>query len=329
MRRALSLASLLTAAMAALTTVAAQAPREVTFGLPSKSLVASPPRIADEMGLFAKHGLKPKFTFIDTTAGTATALISKSVEVAVTGSTEVIAAAARDQHLQIVAHHYKGLAGSLILSKATVDKLGVSPDAPVAARLKALNNVLLASTSKVSSLTISMKTAANSQGAEPRFSYMSIGAMGAALESGAVEGAVITAPGWAIPVLKGTAVLWISPTRGDLAPEWMPATVSVTAVTKEYAAANPEVARKVAAVFDDFVKAFADRPNDVKAAIAKLFPEMDAKTLDLVFSLESKAYATTPLTPADMAHDIKYMKASGADLGPIEKVDPAATLFKR
>jgi hypothetical protein len=36
-----------------------------------------------------------------------------------------------------------------------------------------------------------------------------------------------------------------------------------------------------------------------------------------------------PLTPSDIAHDIKYMKSSGADFGPIEKVDPASTLFKR
>jgi ABC-type nitrate/sulfonate/bicarbonate transport system substrate-binding protein len=328
MRFGLALASIAVALVSALP-ASAQAPRELIFGLPSKSIVASAPRIADEMGLFTKHGLKPKFTYIDTTAGTAAALISKSVEVAITGTTEVIAAAARGQALQIVATHYKGLAGSLILSKATVDRLGISPDAPLAERLKALNNVLLASTSKVSSLTISIKTAANSQGAEPRFSYMAIGAMGAALESGVVEGAIITAPGWAIPVLKGAAILWISAPKGDLLPEWMPASASVTAVAKDFAAANPDVAAKVAAVFADLVDAFANRPTDTKAAIAKLYPQMEAKTLDLVFSLESKAFITKPLTPADIAHEIKYMKASGADLGPIEKVEPAATLWKR
>jgi ABC-type nitrate/sulfonate/bicarbonate transport system substrate-binding protein len=308
---------------------AAQDLREITFGLPSKSLVASAPRFADELGLFAKHGLKAKFAYIDTTAGTATALLSKSVEVAETGTTEVIAAAARGQRLEIVATHYKGLAGSLILGKATVEKLGVSPDAPPEARLKALNNVLIGSTSKVSSLTISMQNAASSQGAELRFSYMAIAAMSAALEAGVIEGASITAPGWAIPVVKGTAVLWLNPARGDLKPEWMPSSAAVTAVTREFRQTNPDVATKIAAVFDDLTKAFAERPSQVKAVVAKLFPEMDAKTLDLVFSLEAKAYITTPLTPADIAHDIRYMQASGADFGPIDTVEPAGVLLSR
>ena len=307
----------------------AQQPREISFGLPSKSLVASPPRMADELGLFAKHGLKPKFGYVESTTGTAQALLSRSFDFAVTGISEVVAAKSRGQSLMVVANHYNGLAGSVILSKSVVDRLGVKADAPVADRLKALNNVLLASTSKISSLTIATKGAANAAGAEPRFSYMAIGAMGAALESGAVEGAVITAPFWAMQVLKGTAVLWINPARGDLAREHMPTTASITAASKATVDANPELARKVAAVFDDLAAAFAERPTEVKAAISRLYPELDAATLDLVFSLEAKAFSAKVMTPDDVKHDIVHMKQSGMDLGPIDTVDPASVLMRR
>ncbi len=307
----------------------AQPLREIAFGLPSKSLVASPPRMAEELGLFAKHGLKPRFSYVESTTGTAQALLSRSVDFAVTGISEAVAANSRGQPLQVVANHYNGLAGSVILSKAVVDRVGVKPDAPVAERLKALNNVLLASTSKISSLTIATKGAANAAGAEPRFSYMAIGAMGAALESGAVEGAVITAPFWAIQVLKGTAVLWINPARGDLAREHMPTTASITAASKATVDASPETARKVAAVFDDLAAAFTERPAEVKAAIARLYPELDAATLDLVFSLEAKAFSAKGMTADDVRHDIKHMKLSGMDLGPIDSVDPASVLMKR
>ena len=310
-------------------TAQAQQLREISFGLPSKSLVASPPRMAEELGLFAKHGLKPKFSFIDSTSATATALLSKSVEFSTTGISEVIAATARNQHLVVVASHYNGLAGALVLAKPVADRLGVKADAPVAERLKALNNVLLASVSKISSLTIAYKGGANANGAEPRFTYMAVGAMGAALESGAIEGAVVTAPFWAIQVLKGTGVLWLSPARGDLPAEYMPTTAAVAATTKALAESDPALVRKVAAVFDDLSAAFVQRPADVKAAIARLYPDLDAKTLDLVFSMEAKAFAAKIMTPADVLHDIKHMKLSGLDLGPIDSVDPASILFKR
>jgi ABC-type nitrate/sulfonate/bicarbonate transport system substrate-binding protein len=313
-----------------LTTAAvAQEPRQISYALPSKSLVAAPPRIADELGLFAKHGLRPKFTYIDSTAQTAAALLAGSVDFAVTQTAEVIAAEARGQHLILVSKHYNGLAGSLVLSKAVVDKLGVSPDAPVAERLKALNKVLLASVSKISSFTISYKTAANSVGAEPRFTYMAVNAMGAALESGAVEGIIVTAPFWAYPVLNGSGVLWLSPPKGDLPAQFMPSTPSATATSREFERANPDVVKKVAAVFDDFSAAVADHPAEVKSAIAKLYPEFDAKTLDLIFSMESAAFITKALTPADIKHDVEFMKASGMEFGPIDKIDVAAVLLAR
>jgi ABC-type nitrate/sulfonate/bicarbonate transport system substrate-binding protein len=309
-------------------TASAQSPREIKFALPSKSIVASPPRIAEAMGLFAKHGLKPNFSYIDSTAQTAMSILSKSVDFGVTGTAEVITAEAKGQHLVLVANHYNGIAGSLVLSKTVADKLGVSPTAPVADRLKALNNVLLASVSRISSLTLGYKGAANSVGAEPRFTYMAVGAMNAALESAAVEGIIVTAPFWTVSVLKGSGVLWLSPAK-DLPPNSMPSSASATVTTRDFATANPDVVKRVAAVFDELSAAFEKRPAEVKAAIAQLYPDLDAKTLDLVFAQESKAFVTKPFTAADVAHDIKYMINGGGDFGPIDKIDPAAVVLKR
>jgi ABC-type nitrate/sulfonate/bicarbonate transport system substrate-binding protein len=307
----------------------AQDLREITYGLPSKSLVAAAPRIADEMGLFSKHGIKPVFRFIATTAGTTAALLSNSVQFAETGSTEVIAAAARGQQLVIIANHYAGLSGALVLSKQAVKKTGVLADAPIAERLKAVDGLLLASTSAVSTFTISYKTAAEAAGVKPRFTYMAMSAMGAALESGAVDGVIMTAPLWAFPVLKGTGELWVHPAKGELDATFMPATAALTATTKAFAEANSVLAKDVAAVFDDYAVAVATRPDEVKSAIVRLFPEIDAKTVDLVFSLESKAFATRPLTPADITHDSAYMKQSGGNFGAIDSVDPASVLIAR
>jgi ABC-type nitrate/sulfonate/bicarbonate transport system substrate-binding protein len=300
--------------------------RDITYALPSTSLVASPPRIAQELGLFAKYGIHPKFAYIDSTSGTATALLSGSTELAVTGTSEALAAAARGQYLVILASHYSGLAGSLVLSKSLVQKFGIPPEAPTVERVKALNNVIIASTSKISSFTIAYKGLANSVGADPRFSYMAVGAMGAALQSGAVDGIIVTAPYWTYPVLKGDGVLWLMPARGDLPPQFMPSSASVTATTREFALANSGLVNSVTAVFAELSTAFADEPAEVKAAIAKLYPELNPETLNLIFSLEAKAFETGPLTQTDIVHDIEFMKRSGMELGPIEKVNTADLL---
>jgi len=308
---------------------ASQEVREITYALPSKSLVSSAPRIADELGLFAKRGLRPKFTYIESNAQTAGAVISRSVEFGQTATAEVITAAAKGQNLVFVAKHYNGLAGSLVLSKKAVERLGVSPDAPAATRLKALNNLLLASVSKISSLTIAYKGAANAVGAEPRFSYLAVNAMPAALDAGAVDGIIVTAPFWTQPVVKGTGVLWLSPAKGDLPPEFVPSTPSATITTRAFAESNPEVVNKVADVFGELSDVLVKRSSEVKQIIAKLYPDLDDRTLDLILVLEGGAFVTKPLTSAELAHDVEYMRKAGGDYGPIEKLDPSSLLLKR
>lgn len=308
----------------------AQASREFTIGLPSKSLVAAPPRIAKEMGLFAKHGLEPKFIYLDSANGATTALISKSVDVAVSGLVEVVAAQSRGQKVVVLANSYAGLSGSLVLSKAVADKLGVAANAPIAQRLKALDGLLIASTSATSSFTIAYRGAAQTTGAMPRFTYMGLPAMGAALDAGAIQGFVATAPFWAMPVLKGSGVLWISAPKGEL-----PATNTTVSganyqVMRDFAEKNTDFMRKLSAALNEFSRAVDERPVEVKAAIAKLFPEIDANTLDLLYGMESQAWKTKPLTARDVAHEIQFLKSGGVQLpADIDKLDLASVLWNQ
>jgi hypothetical protein len=109
----------------------------------------------------------------------------------------------------------------------------------------------------------------------------------------------------------------------------MPASAGVAATTRALVESEPALVKSVVAVFDDLSATFAERPADAKAAIARLFPEVDAKTLDLVFALESKSFAARILTQADIEKDVAYIRASGLDFGAIDKVDPSSVLYKR
>jgi hypothetical protein len=58
----------------------------------------------------------------------------------------------------------------------------------------AIDGLLLVSTSAASTFTISCTTVVEAARANPRFTYTAMTAMGTALESGAVDGVITTAP---------------------------------------------------------------------------------------------------------------------------------------
>ena len=303
--------------------------KEVSFGLPSKSIVAAMPRVAEQLGLFEKYGIKPNFVYLSTTSGTATGLLSKSVDFGQTGVLEVITANSKSQPLVIVANHFQGAPGSLVLSKAAVAQIKVSPDAPIAERLKALDGLLIASTSAISHMTVTYKAASASTGASPRLVYMTVDAMPAALETGAIQGMIVTAPYWALAVERGTGVLWISPARGDVSPTFMPSSGAITATTRDFAKENPALVKQVMAMFEELSKMVAEKPDLVKAAFAKLYPELQPATLNHVLDVELKLFNAKTLTAKDVAHDIEFLKMSGIDAGPVDKVDPQSVLVSQ
>ena len=118
---------------------AGQTPYPLVFGLPSTSLGAAKPRLAFEMGFFAKYGLQASLPLMESAAVTVAALVSGSVHAIQAGPGELVAAQANGQKVVAIASAYAGFAQSCVISKAAAAKTGVSPTAPVTERLKALD----------------------------------------------------------------------------------------------------------------------------------------------------------------------------------------------
>jgi ABC-type nitrate/sulfonate/bicarbonate transport system substrate-binding protein len=321
-------AGLLTVAIASTAGAAfGQQAHEVTVGLGSGSLVAAGPRIAQQMGFFAKHGIDAKFSIMDSANAATTAIISKSLNVAVSGPGELVVAQGRGQKVVAIANTYGGLGASLVLAKPVAEKLKLSPNAPVAERLKALDGLVLGSTTATSAYTVALKGAAQAVGATIRFAYMTQPAMPAALESGAIQGFFTSAPFWAIPVIKGTGVVILSGPKGEMPADNSPTSSASMQVMRDYAEANPEIIKGLVGGYAEFQKAIDERPADIKAAMAKLYPDLDAQMLDLLFASESVAWKAKPSTAQDMAREIAFVKSIGTALPQIDGVDPASMIF--
>jgi ABC-type nitrate/sulfonate/bicarbonate transport system substrate-binding protein len=198
---------------------AAQPLREDSIALGSMGFGTAVVPIAQQLRLFEKHGLKPGTVVMDSGAAASTALLSRSVEIALSGGASTAAAV----------------------------------------------------------------------GAKPRITYMAPPAMASALAAGAVQGIIADAPPWAPPVVNGTGVVWISGLKHLFPAEAMPVNKGSLQAFANFAKTHSDLMRRLAAVVADVVAAVRERPAEVKAAVAKIYPALDPAMLDLLFTSESKA----------------------------------------
>jgi ABC-type nitrate/sulfonate/bicarbonate transport system substrate-binding protein len=306
----------------------AQPVRDVTIGLSSNSLGAAGFRIAKELGLFEKHNLAARIVIMDSGNSVTAALISGSVQAVTAGMGDLIAARARHLPIVAVTNTYGGLSGTMVIAKSVADKLGVSPTASWQDRMKALDGLSIASASATSSNAVAYQAAANVVGARIRSVYMAQDTMPAALESGAIQGFVSASPFWAFPVERGAAVLWMSGPKGELPENLRSSTSNMVLVGQSFAEAHPDIVRDIDAVYGDFVKALDERPADVEAIIAKLYPTLDKPTIDMLFGMESFAWKARKLTPADVVKEIGFTKKGNSTLPGLDDIDPAAALWQ-
>ena len=328
MQRRHILLSALGAGFAAQTKAQAQTPlRDITIPVSSFSFATAAVRVAQSLGLFAKNGLNARIVAMDSANAALSALIAGSAEVVVAGPGELIAAQARGQKVQLLVDVYRGFGASLVLAKAVAARTGIDSAAPAAERLKALDGLLIASASATSSYTASYKGAAQAAGARIRFTYMTQPAMAVALETGAIQGMIASAPFWGLPVARGSGVLWLSGPKAELPPENMPASSTSIQVMQPFADANPRLMQQLVTTIQDLGQMIATRPDMVKAAVAKLYPDVEPATMDVLFAAESDRWNTRPMTIEDIRHEIDFMRSGGASMPGLDAINPAAALY--
>jgi ABC-type nitrate/sulfonate/bicarbonate transport system substrate-binding protein len=319
--------AVLVAAFAIAGPALAQPSKKAVIGLASPSLPAAGARIAREMGLFDKHGVDVRLTQLESASVATMALLSGSVDFTTASPSDVVLAQARGQKLVAITSVYRSFAGVLVLSRPVADKLAARATSPVAERLKSLDGLLIAAPSATSPYTLALKSAAEGAGAKLRFTFMGQPAMVAALETGAIQGFISSSPFYARPVVNRSGVVWISGPNGDFPPQSSQANSQTLNARREFAEADPDLVQRVAAAFADLSKAVDERPAEVKAALAKLFPDIDSGTLDLLFRTEALGFSTRTLTAADMAREIAFVKLGEAQVPGLDQLDPARLLF--
>ena len=306
---------------------AAETASPITIALSSNSLAYGGLRIAQQLKLFDREGLAPRIVIMDSGSAATAALVGGSAEFSGAGPAEVIAARARGMPLVIATNVYHGAAAPLVLSSAVAKTLAATPASPLQDRYKALNGLTIAVPSATSALLAPIRNSAELEGAKAKFVYMAQPAMGAALQAGAIQGFVATAPFWTASVQSGDGVVWVDAPKGEVAAAAQPSSTAVLVTTTAYAEAHPDIIRRLRAVFTDVGAAIKQDPAAAFEALKAAYPQVDPSTLQLAFDHDAANWSQPVLTDADMQQEIRLLRQT-VNLTNLDAVNPADLLAK-
>jgi ABC-type nitrate/sulfonate/bicarbonate transport system substrate-binding protein len=318
--------TVLSLAAVVLTTQARAVTTQLTIAVSSSSLAYGSLKIAQQAGLFQNNGIDPKVIVMESGNAAITAVVAGSAAFSGAGAGEVLAARVRGQDIVIVSNIYRGLSGSLVLSKSVAEKTGLAPNAPVEQRLKALNGLVIAAPSATSAYLTPYKSAAEAVGSTIKFIYMTQPAMVAALQVGAIQGLSAGAPFSITPILNGTGTLWISGPKAELPAEHGLRSSACVQTTADYARAHPALILALQATFRDVAALIKTNPDQAKMLLAKAYPQLDPATLDAAFAESAGNWANPVMTADDIAQEIRVQVSAGA-LPGVDKLDPAAIVW--
>jgi ABC-type nitrate/sulfonate/bicarbonate transport system substrate-binding protein len=304
----------------------ASAATPVTLAISSNTLAYGGLRIAEGAGLFLKNGLAPRIVVMDSGNAAISAVLGRSAEFSASGPGEVLAAKVRGRDLVIILNIYRGLTGSLVLSKASAAKTGVAPDAPIEQRLRQLNGLSIAQPSATSAYLHPYKAASEAVGAKIKFVYMTQPAMVAALQAGAVDGIVAGAPFSLASITNGSGVLWISGPKDELPEPVRPTSSTCLQTTVEYAKSNPGVIAAMRGVAADLAAFIRDKPDEALAILARAFPSLDVPSAKAAFAENARNWSAPKMTPDDIKREIEIQVSSGS-LPGVAAIDPASVLL--
>jgi ABC-type nitrate/sulfonate/bicarbonate transport system substrate-binding protein len=282
--------------------------------------------LADDLGLWARHGLSVK-TLEISGVGALNAVISGSTDFAQASGPSFTRAAAKGQRLLAIAELSDK--PSIALALRNEFAVGFDAAAPLAVRAHFLAGRTI-SIDAVNSINHAyLRLLAKRAGLDPesiRIAVLPIQSAVAAYEKKDIDG-YISGPPWPQKaVLDGTGVIIASGPDGDPA-DAIPFASLVLATKPETCAKRPAVCRGMGRSFEAAAEFLHDHPADALALFKKRFPNLDDKLLAAGLEVVLK-YVPRPLTVTKLAleHD-EIVSVDAGLLAPADKLTDYEGLY--
>ena len=302
--------------------------QDVSLAVPAFSLSFSLQYLADDLGLWQKHGLNVKSTLI-AGVGAANAVIAGSAHAADASPPTVTRAAAHGQHLLAIVAMQDRLFVETSLRKDLADAAGFDPKAPLEKRVQVLKGRTISVDSINSIIHAYLRLLAHVGGFDPesiRVAPMQPPNMVAAFEAHQIDGITMSLPWPEAPVLKGEAVIVASGLKGD-PPDMVPFANTLLVVQPETCEKRKWLCQGMGGALADAAAYVKDHPGDALALLQKRFPTLDPKLVAASFEAMREV---TPSPPVPLASELPNAETLNIEAGlmkPEERLPSYAGLF--
>ncbi len=277
---------------------AAAEPIDVTMALPTFSLSLSFEYLAEDAGIYEKHGLRVKPVLLPG-VGSINGVISGSADAAVSSATSMTRAAARGQALLAIAMTTDRPITQVVLRNDLAK--GFDPASPFAKRGLLLKGRTIAIDSISSLIHAYVRIMAVRAGYSPdelKVAVMQPPNMEAAFDAHQIDGFALSPPWPEKPVLEGTATMIASGPDGEPA-DYVPFANNVILVRPDTCARRKPVCAGIGHAAAEAMQFLKDHPDEALVLLKKRFPTLDDKLLAVSFEVIRK------ITPASAAVSAK------------------------
>lgn len=294
----------------------AQGRTQVKMAFSSTPMSLGPALVAVTQNAFQKEGVDPDIKIVPSSTNVVSALLSGSIDVGVLGAATVVDADAEGADMQFIA----GLTTNEVYIAAADDyakKAGVSPAAPLNARMAALKGATIGTATPGSSIDQALRAMLRSAGLDPERDVhirntSDFASLSAGLRNGQFD-AIASAIGFGIEsnFADKSGVLWAAP---DDFPK-LNGLFAAVAAKKSWISSHPDAVQAIYEAIAGATKHADAAPGDTRAALkAKYFAQESPAAFKVAYHLAQESFLPQGKIPADtFAILADQQKAAGKD----------------
>ena len=265
---------------------------EVIFAIPALTLTFTGHFVAEDAGFFKKEGLKVSTRNLVGVAST-NAVLAGSADFTFGTGPVFLRAAAQGQRFLAIANLVERPMVEMVLRKDVAERLGITPNMPVAERAKRLKGTTIAIQGVGSIVHAWERYVVAKAGLDVEkdvtIAPMNPPAMLPALQTKQVDGYVTSMPFTTIAVLKGDAIMVASAVTD--APELLPFAYGLIYTLPKTCVEKREMCARMARAYAGAAKMIQEKPAEVFEILKKRFPQMDPALLGEAWKRTQTAHA--------------------------------------
>jgi len=292
--------------------------------LPEVSMLTAVPNfafaaiwVAEQLKYFEQEGVRVKLTPAPSGSVCLNAVVGRSTNFCASTSEGLVLARAEGAPAMAIQAHNRAMTLSIVLRKAIVDKLGVTRETPIGARLKALTQLgTIGATGPGAASEQIFKFLVKKAGAGGtvlKFVYIGAPELPAALMNNVIDAYALSPPSAEVTEASGKGYVLIPLGKGEV-PELTDYPYEVLMVRPDYVEANPKIAMAVSRAISRGGALFRSKPEEAKAALRahRLGVKLDESVFELSYNMVAAAMpAWGNMTPAGWQKVINFATGAG------------------